>query len=403
MTTPHTSTPSRPGTPAPPRTSATATARLRAASIAPPPPSIARAHAYAHARSAAGAGPAGGGIGRARAAVSRWFAGLSEAVDAARSPAATRQLHAFADLIGRAHDPRPVEAELVRQAAEISGACLVELVVDRDGGEAPAARRLAVWPESAESMTPEAVEAIGHPLALGLWCGDNYQLALRIYATPGRLKGGRWPARTVRRLSTLCALAAAAERGMNAGQRARAEAPSEPGGVVRDATFLNAVLPYALAQARRHRDPLTVLCAEVDGMAGLAASHGVAATGRVAGRVADAVARALRASDIIVRLDDNRVIIVLPGTGGPASLVVADIVRSAVAGACRGVDGLPPLSASLGVASYPAAARDMQGLLAAADEAMNRARARGPNQFATAPAVASPEVTPAASTRRAAG
>src|SRR5579871_2876839 len=69
------------------------------------------------------------------------------------------------------------------------------------------------------------------------------------------------------------------------------------GAVVRDATFLNAVLPYALAQARRHGEPLTVLCLEVDRLASLARSRGVAAAREVVARVAEAAARALRASD----------------------------------------------------------------------------------------------------------
>ena len=112
-------------------------------------------------------------------------------------------------------------------------------------------------------MTSDEVEALGYPLCLEiLWCGDHYQMTLQVFAKPGQ--GGRWPRKIVRRLTTLCAMAAAAERGMHVGRRARFEQPAETVRPFATPRSDSVILPYALSQAQRHREPLTVFCLEVD-------------------------------------------------------------------------------------------------------------------------------------------
>ncbi len=293
----------------------------------------------------------------------------------------TRKLHEFADLVGDERDPSKVEAALVAVAGELAGACRVELVLDRDDTRAdPAPKLIALWPESSRSLTPDEVEALGYPLALGLWCGDHYQMSLQLYPMPGR--GARWPEKVVRRLKTLCSVASAALRGLHAGRRAHVESPAEPSAAVRDATFLCAILPYALSQAQRHGEPVSAFCVEIDRLAELSRVHGLDAVDRAVSRVAEAIARTLRGSDVVTRLDDDRIMIVLPNTGPRNAPKVADIVRRAVQKACLPVGTLPALSASIGVASFPADARDSASLLSAADEAMSRARSTGPNGVA---------------------
>ncbi len=200
---------------------------------------------------------------------------------------------------------------------------------------------LAVWPETAQAMTPDEVEELGYPLALGLWCGDHYQMSLQLYARPGR--GGRQPERVMRRLKTLCSVASAALRGLHAGRRARAAAPSEPPAPVRDATFLCASFPYALVLQRnkRHCEPISAFCVAVDRLAELAHTHGPDAVDRAVRRVAEAIARSLRGSDVVARLDDDRILIVLPNTSPRDATKVAEIIRRAVDSACLPVGTLP--------------------------------------------------------------
>ena len=313
-----------------------------------------------------------------------WLAGIAGRVrDAAEALGPARgggRVHEFADLVALARQPEQIESALVALAGELADASRVELVVDRDEASHPEPRRIAVWPEAAGAMTAEEVEALGYPLCLGLWCGDHFQMTLQLYARPGR--GGRWPQRVVRRLTTLCAMAAAAERGLHAGRRARPETPAEASAAVRDATFLNAILPYALSQARRHREPLTVFCVEVVGLPALRRSLGREAADAAVGRVAEAVARTLRGSDVVARLDDDRMVVVLPNTGSADARTVAEVVRAATPAACLPSAGADGLSASIGVSCFPDDADDMAGILSAADEAVGRARALGPNQVA---------------------
>ena len=353
----------------------------------PPPPGQAGraerpARALTRREGSPAAGPAEAPTGKPRGG--GWLAGfagrLRDAAEALGPGRGGRRVHEFADLVASAREPDRVESALVALAGELADAYRVELLVDRDEASHPDPRRVAVWPEASAAMTAAEVEALGYPLCLGLWCGDHYQMTLQLYARPGR--GGRWPKRVVRRLTTLCAMAAAAERGLHADRRGRVETPAEASAAVRDATFLNAILPYALSQAQRHREPLTVFCVEVEHLGALRRSHGPDAACLAVRRVAEAVARTLRGSDVVARLDDDRVAVVLPNTGSADALTVAEVVRSAAAAACLPAGDVPGLSASVGVACFPDDASDMAGMLSAADEAVGRARAVGPNRVA---------------------
>lgn len=308
----------------------------------------------------------------------RWLGRLLAAVVPSWGREA-RRFHEFADLVALERDPEAVQAALVAFAEEISGACRIELMLDRDDERSdPEPRLIALWPESSRGMLAAEIDDLGYPLCLGLWCGDHFQMTLQLYARPGRR--GRWPSKVVRRLTTICAMASATLRGLHAGRRARPEAPVEMSAAVRDATFLCAILPYALSQAHRHHEPVTVFCIEIDRLRVHAQSHAPDAIDRAVRRVAEAVAKTLRGSDVVARLDDDRVMVVLPNTGPTDARTVAEVVRSAVVNACLPVGAMPALTASVGLASFPDDARDSAALLAAADDAMTRGRARGPNR-----------------------
>ncbi|GAC1449985.1 MAG: hypothetical protein NVSMB9_34170 [Isosphaeraceae bacterium] len=294
-----------------------------------------------------------------------------------------RLLDEFADLIETTGERELIEAALVRLAGALSGACRVELFVDRDeGAHLDQRRRIAVWPDALPELTSKEAETLGYPLSLGLRCGDHYQMTLQLYAKPGR--GGRWPRPVLRRLYTLRAMAAAAERGLHSGRRA----PGEPEGgaseaAVRDATFLNAILPYALAQAKRHREPLSVFCVGMDRLLALAVAQGKAVADLAVRRLAEEVARTLRGSDVVARLDDDRIIVVLPNTGPSDAWKVARVLRSALDAASLALGSDTGRSVSIGLACFPEDGAEMVGLIAAADEAMIVARARGPNGVAS--------------------
>ena len=315
-------------------------------------------------------------------AIDRFVGRFRDASEVFRHPSSSLWVHEFADAVTMCHDPEQLEASLVRFAGMLGDASRVELLLDRDLATQPASKLVALWPKNAEAMSADEVEALGYPLCLGLWCGDHYQMTLQVFAKPGR--GGRWPRRVVRRLTTLCAMAAAAERGMHVGRRARFEAPVEKEAAVRDATFLSAILPYAISQAQRHREPLTVFCLELDRLPTVIEEHGWERVDAAIRRISEAMARTLRGSDVVVRLDDDRVVVVLPNTGAADALKVAEVVQRGLASACLPVGALPELTFAMGVSCFPEDGHEMTGLLNAADNAMTRARNLGKNQVATA-------------------
>jgi diguanylate cyclase (GGDEF)-like protein len=150
--------------------------------------------------------------------------------------------------------------------------------------------------------------------------------------------------------------------------------------MVRDATFLNAVLPFALAQARRHREALSLLCVGVDRLAAIQNLLGPALSDRLVEHVGKTVASLVRSSDIVARLDDDRVVALLVRARGHSGLKVAEMICRTVAQTSPAALELPGATVSIGVAEFPANAWNVFTLLDAADEALNQAQGRGRNQ-----------------------
>ncbi len=212
---------------------------------------------------------------------------------------------------------------------------------------------------------------------------------------------------TVRRLTTLCTVAACAldRLGQHAAwpeQHDPAEASDhanaemitggalsgkirEAASALHDATFLNAVLPFALSQARRHVEPLSLLCVAIDRLAGIQELLGHGTADHLVRSVAGTVASLIRASDIIARLDDDRIVAVLPRAPGGGALHVAENICQAVAAKGRADCAISNLTVSIGVAAFPAAADNVFSLFDAADEALARAQGSGRNRACLAP------------------
>ncbi len=135
-------------------------------------------------------------------------------------------------------------------------------------------------------------------------------------------------------MKTLCAMAACALDSLAAGQQwpgaadsaslvenaaggqrtmgaAHFECQTYHPSVLHDATFLNAILPFAIGQALRHREPLSLLCVAIDRLHGIRGLLGPAAADGVVRLVGDAVVSMVRSSDIVARLDDDRIVVIL--------------------------------------------------------------------------------------------
>ena len=206
-----------------------------------------------------------------------------------------------------------------------------------------------------------------------LSCGVAVHGRLRLF-TPG---GGRSALRpeTLRRLATACTMAACALENLRrnaewawhgrdeAGEDGRSRlSEAHSTAVARDATFLNAVLPFALSQAKRHREPVSLLCLGIDRLAAIQDLLGPEVADRLVQDVARTVSSSVRSSDIVARLDDDRIVVLLIRARGPSALSVARIIGRAMTETTRNVPELPSTTVSIGVAEFPADVRTRHSL-----------------------------------------
>jgi len=241
----------------------------------------------------------------------------------------------------------------------------------------------------------------------------------RLLVLPPSDCAGAWSPTTLKRLKTLCTMAASAFRRyecqvVEPAQPAGGECESAPVALAiaaagteqaldekkaednhsvaarfRDATFLHAVLPFALSLARRHGEPLSLLCVAIDRLSGIHELLGRDRADCAVRNVGAHIAAMIRNSDIVARLDDDRIIVVLPRALIHDAWTLARQVCRTVETTPALLPELPVLTVSIGVAEFPACADNIYALLDAADHALSMARTQGRNQ-----AVAATTLTP---------
>ena len=92
----------------------------------------------------------------------------------------------------------------------------------------------------------------------------------------------------------------------------------------------------------------------------------------------------IRDSDIVARLDDDRIIVVLPRAMIDDAWNLARKICQTVEATPGLLPELPDLTVSIGVAEFPACAENVYALLDAADHALSMARSQGRNQAVAA-------------------
>ncbi len=289
-------------------------------------------------------------------------------------------MHRFAAAIDQADDPAVVEGELLRFVRQIMPSSRIELVPEQESHPSDEPGTEGEAPESAS-----AGQSTQRMLEIPLRCGASICARLRIRPRTHGRSANRME--DIKRLKTLGTMAACAMEGLglftewpesnvSAGERRRSssaftyvELPHPPV-QLQDATFLNAVLPFALSQARRHREPLSIVCVAVDRLSAIKQLLGKEESDRLVVHVAHTVGNMIRSSDIVARLDDDRVVAVLPRAPRGGALHVAEsICRAVQANRPPGCES-PSLTVSAGAATFPSSADNVYALFDAADEAL---------------------------------
>lgn len=295
----------------------------------------------------------------------------------------------FAREVDEAADARAVERALTNAASRVSGLGSARLV--------PLQRR---------GLDPglEVASVAAHPGAR-VWgwlvvdesadrLGDRDEPVRRRLATLGMIAGGALdrleararanpPAPAHRRFEMEPTPTQTTKREPNSPRAGEGAKPPAPG--IHDETFLHAVMPLFFNQAKRHAEPLSILYLAIDRLDAIRALLGAEQADRTTIGVGRLIASRIRSSDFVARLNDDRLVVVLPRADFDGALVVARKLRRIAAEEGARLSEAPELTISIGAASFPSSASELADLHDAADSALSAAQGLGRNRVETAP------------------
>ena len=150
---------------------------------------------------------------------------------------------------------------------------------------------------------------------------------------------------------------------------------------LRNRRYLELDLERELFRVARYGRPLSLIILDLDGFKAVNDTHGHEVGDRVLKALARCLEEHLRQSDRAVRLGGEEFAVLLPETGLPQALRLAERLRRAVA--ALKVPPVEGLSASFGVAQAGPTDSPLS-LLRRADEALYRAKRAGKNRVETA-------------------
>ena len=138
----------------------------------------------------------------------------------------------------------------------------------------------------------------------------------------------------------------------------------------------------AKLRCERRQLPLSVLMLDVDRFKAFNDTHGHAAGDALLGHVGRIIAGAIRAEDMACRYGGEEFTIVMPETDAATAFERAETIRGALetATVLHLRQTLGPVTASIGVSTYPGDGTTPELLLQVADAWLYRAKAEGRNR-----------------------
>jgi two-component system cell cycle response regulator len=146
-------------------------------------------------------------------------------------------------------------------------------------------------------------------------------------------------------------------------------------GLANRRTF-EATLERELSRAVRSGEPVTLVMVDIDHFKSLNDGYGHQAGDEVLRLVAEVLAAACRDFDTAARYGGEEFAVVLPSCSSGESLVVAERLRESISK----IETVRAVTASAGVATYPAHASNSEALIKAADEALYESKRAGRNR-----------------------
>ncbi|RBC35418.1 GGDEF domain-containing protein, partial [Xanthomonas oryzae pv. oryzae] len=146
--------------------------------------------------------------------------------------------------------------------------------------------------------------------------------------------------------------------------------------------YLEESLSHELARCARRGLPLSVLMLDVDHFKQFNDSQGHAGGDLLLAAVGELLLTRLRTEDVACRYGGEEFTVLLPEADGEEALRVAEQIRGYIAALAVSDEAraLPKVTASIGVASFPADGEQGASLIQKADAALYRAKHRGRNR-----------------------
>jgi diguanylate cyclase (GGDEF)-like protein len=143
-------------------------------------------------------------------------------------------------------------------------------------------------------------------------------------------------------------------------------------------------LERELTRAKREKHPLTIMIGDVDHFKSINDTYGHAAGDEVLKETARRMSSVRRSYDSIGRYGGEEFLLILPGCDLQQAAPIAERVRAMVAAEPVPIGSVKwPVTVSIGIASRTDTLPDGTALIAAADEALYRAKAKGRNRVET--------------------
>ena len=252
---------------------------------------------------------------------------------------------------------RPGTSAVVQQAHESHGTVLVR------GLDADADAWLTRLLPNAKNLVVVPLQAEGRPLGA-------------MVLEQAAAEGGRIQRRVVSGLERSASYAALALRNAWLLEQVQRLAATDGLTKIANRRTFESTLEREVARATRSAEHLSLVMIDIDHFKRLNDEHGHQAGDEVLRNVAAALSCECRDFDTAARYGGEEFAVVLPGCGPDEARVIAERLRQAVAAAPSAV----PITASAGVATYPAHAGDADTLVRAADDALYDSKRSGRNR-----------------------
>lgn len=144
-----------------------------------------------------------------------------------------------------------------------------------------------------------------------------------------------------------------------------------------------ALLEEELLRTKRFNRPLSLLMIDIDHFKGVNDTHGHQAGDTILHDLSELLSREARGVDRVCRYGGEEITVMLPETDVDAASVIAERLRAAVEAQSFDIDqgNTLRITVSIGVATWPNHANNVQALVAAADAALYAAKQGGRNRM----------------------